>query len=498
MGIESVSEGEKSVSLLVMLIDTNYYLFGAKELPTQMMWLSPIFECFVEKSPITVIVRAMMEVVLADDQLDDLFNATAQTGYTRELLFSTLVKMMTSVVCSTSQSIGSVYKEMAETIGVSKTAVYDKLNRLEPVVSQALVRETASKLKVIIDTVGISSPRLLPNYKVKILDGNALGATEHRLAVLRSTAAGALPGKSIAVLSADLGIVCDVFPCEDGHSQERSLLPQVLETVEAGDLWIGDRNFCTQEFIFGMISKGGSFIIRQHKSLPWQATNQLVYQGQTEGGEVFSQDILLEYSGTKLNCRRIVVKLDKPTRNGESEIALLTDLSSSHADSIFRSQLYRKRWRVETLFQVVTQTFHCEIKTLGYPRAALFSFCMALVAYNLFASLRTILSSVHGADKVEGKLSYYYLAAELEGTYKGMMIALPNQEWEKFGQVSLTQFSELLQNWARLVNLSAFTSAPRKPKKKKPKPTYDPQHPHVSTARLLEQKKSSRASPKSK
>lgn len=162
------------------------------------------------------------------------------------------------------------------------------------------------------------------------------------------------------------------------------------------------------------------------------------------------------------------------------------------------SQLYRKRWRVETLFQVVTQIFDCEIKTLGYPRAALFSFCMALVAYNLFSCLKTILSSVHGTDKIEGKLSYYYLAPDLEGTYRGMMIALPPELWEDFGQMSLTQLSALLQDWARQVNLSAFTSAPRKPKKKKPKPTYDPQHPHVSTARLLAKKNKSRASPPSK
>ena len=457
------------------------------------MWLSPIFERFVENSPITVIVRAMMEVVLADEKLDDLFNSTAQTGYTRELLFSTLVKMMTKVVCSTSQSIGSVYKEMASTIGVSKTAVYDKLNRLEPVVSQALVRDTASKLKVIIETVGISIPSLLPGYKVKILDGNALGATEHRLAVLRKTGAGPLPGKSIAVLSADLGIITDVFPCEDGHAQERSLLPVVLETIEAGDLWIGDRNFCTQEFLIGIVKKQASFIIRQHQNLPWLATNELVYQGQTEGGEVFSQDVILEYSGVKLNCRRIVVKLEKPTRDGETEIALLTNLPLSAASSTLVSQLYRKRWRVENLFQVVTQIFHCEIKTLGYPRAALFSFCMALVAYNFFACLKTILSSVHGADKVEGKLSYYYLAASLEGTYKGMMIALPNEEWEKLKEINLTKFSELLQDWARLVNLSAFTSSPRKPSKKKPKPPYDPKHPHVSTYRLLEEQKNARA-----
>ncbi len=64
------------------------------------MWLSPIFERFVEKSPVTVIVRTLMEVVLAESKLDELFEKTAQTGYTRDLLFSTLVKMMIQVVCS--------------------------------------------------------------------------------------------------------------------------------------------------------------------------------------------------------------------------------------------------------------------------------------------------------------------------------------------------------------------------------------------------------------
>ncbi len=67
-----------------------------------------------------------MEVVLASSKLDELFEQTAQTGYTKEILFSTLVKLMTKVVCSVRQSIGSVYKATSEEIGVSKTAVYDK------------------------------------------------------------------------------------------------------------------------------------------------------------------------------------------------------------------------------------------------------------------------------------------------------------------------------------------------------------------------------------
>ena len=75
------------------------------------------------------------------------------------------------------------------------------------------------------------------------------------------------------------------------------------------------------------------------------------------------------------------------------------------------------------------------------------------------------------------------------------MIALPPEDWSDLGTMDQPQFSSLLQDWAQSVNLKAFTSAPRKPKKKKPKPPYDPRHPHVSTARLLAEKKKSRASP---
>ncbi len=58
---------------------------------------------------------------------------------------------------------------MSEEIGVSKTAVYDKLNRLEPNVSKALVKSTALDLATIIHQLGGEQPELLPGYLVKIL-----------------------------------------------------------------------------------------------------------------------------------------------------------------------------------------------------------------------------------------------------------------------------------------------------------------------------------------
>ncbi len=83
---------------------------------------------------------------------------------------------------------------------------------------------------------------MLRGYVVRILDGNALAATQRRLKVLQSIAAAPLPGKSLVVLDPQLRLAVDIFPCKDGHAQERRLFAQVLETVEAKQLWIADRN----------------------------------------------------------------------------------------------------------------------------------------------------------------------------------------------------------------------------------------------------------------
>ena len=56
--------------------------------------LGAIFERFVEHSPVSVMARGLMERVFARSSMDDLFEATAEVQYTRELLFSSVVELM--------------------------------------------------------------------------------------------------------------------------------------------------------------------------------------------------------------------------------------------------------------------------------------------------------------------------------------------------------------------------------------------------------------------
>ena len=57
---------------------------------------------------------------------------------------------------------------------------------------------------------------------------------------------------------------------------------------------------------------------------------------------------------------------------------------------------YRKRWRIEGAFQDLTVILQCEPNTLGYPPAALFAFCLAVMAYNVLRVTRVALGAAHG------------------------------------------------------------------------------------------------------
>jgi Transposase DDE domain len=453
--------------------------------------LGKVFDRFVEESPLSVMVRATMENALSPETLDALFERTAERQYTRELLFSSVVDLMTMVVLQVHPAINSAYDEVAHRLPTSITSVYNKLNALEPAVSAALVRHTADVFRPVIREMGGEFPDWLPGYNVKIIDGNHLAATERRLKVLRQSVAGPLPGQSLVVLDPALMQVIEVIPCEDGHAQERSLSDSILGMVQPNDVWIEDRNFCTTRLLFGVASQHAYFVARQHAAtLSWRTIGHRKNRGRVEGGMVWEQDVHLSDPADPdrtLHGRRITVVLDKPTRDGDHEIHILSNLPKKDASAKKIAEMYRKRWTLETLFQELTETLCCEINTLGYPKAALFGFCIALMAYNVASVTKAAMRAKHGHEKVEKEVSGYRLANEVSRTHTGMMIAIPKEEWRVFQKLSAKELGKVLTDLAGRIRLTALRRRPRGPKKPVPRRTKYARNKHVSTARLLAQ-----------
>lgn len=451
------------------------------------MILSDIFERFSQDSPLSVMAQGVMENAMNPRILDQLFEDVAQRQFTNKLLFSTTVDLMSVVVCGIRPSIHAAFQARAETVGASVDAVYDKLDGTETVVSAALVGTMADRLTPVIDAMSGGRQEWLPGYRARILDGNHLPGSEHRIKELRTIRAGALPGHALVVFDPRLMLATDVVLCEDGHAQERSLLDQILPIVAAKDLWVADRNFCTTDFLFGIAGRGGFFAIRQHAStLHWTFVGKRRACGRIDTGEVFEQTIrATNDAGEILILRRVAVLLDQPTRDGETELHILTNVSVRDAKARTIADLYRRRWTIETAFQELEATLHSEINTLGYPKAALFAFCVALVAYNVLSTIKAALRSVHGEAVVQEQVSGYYMADEIQMTYRGMMIAIPEDEWVVFRDLPPVELAQVLVSLARSVSLPKLRKHPRGPKKPKPKKQSGAKIKHVATAKIL-------------
>ena len=457
------------------------------------MILNAVFEQFVRRSPLSVMARATIEHALAASELDRLFDDTAQHGYTRSLLFSTTVDLMSLVVCGTVPHLQSAFHQLRDRIPVTLKSVYEKLQHLELSVSAGLVRHVASRCHDLITEMRGTCLPLLEGYRVRILDGNHLAGTQKRLAVTRGQRAAVLPGQCLAVLDPASLLVTDVILCEDAHAQERSLLKDVLPLVQAKDVWVADRHFCTVDFLRGLLCRRAAFVIRKHGNLTVEPQGPLGAEVETATGWVSEQLVGICREGEQqLSARLVRVRLKQKTEDGDTEVWIVTNLPAAVADAAKVSQLYLKRWKIEAVFGELTVALNCEVNTLGYPKAALFGFCVAVAAYNVLAVVKGALRAVAGEEKVQEEVSGYYLALEWACVCTGMMIALPAEEWRVFGEMSAKELAECLRKWAEQVDWRKIKkSRPRRPTKQKTTPIRATS-PHRSTARLLDQAKKAR------
>jgi IS4 transposase len=453
------------------------------------MALARVFEAFVKESPVTVMLRGILEYALPPQRIDELFREHARSQYQDELLFSTVVGVLSLPVAGMRKSVNAAYQALKDQIEVSVTSLYNKLQGTELQVSRALVRETAARLEPVIRRLKATQPPLLPGLRLKIVDGNHLSGTQHRLAETRTLNSQPLPGQALVVLEPELMLATDAFPCEDAYSQERSLLDDVLETVQAKDCWLADRNFCTTNFFFGIARRQAYFVIRQHGSTLYgkHLVGRRRLVGRSDSGVVWERKLRIfdPKTGEELTLRRITVELDEPTSDGDTEIRILTNLPVRRASALKVADVYRRRWTIENAFQEIGQALRSEINTLCYPKAALLCFCVGLLLYNTLSALKAALRSVHA--EAAQNLSGYYLSEEIGAVYSGMMIAIRPGHWTKaFSQLTARQMANQLKDLARYVNPARFGKSKRGPKKPPPKRTGGLREKHVSTARLLE------------
>jgi hypothetical protein len=451
-----------------------------------------VVERFSQKAPAAMLFRGLFARVFSDESMDQIFRDHKERQVESDIVFSSLIHLLTPVISGGKASVHASYQELEEELGVSKQAMYDKLKGVEPAVSAALVGVPATELAQVLTKAKATKPDPVPGYHTFVIDGKRLDGTEHRLEETRYMKSSPLPGTVLAMLDTRLemfvGVACD----PDAYACERKVVLPLLENLEKGALYLADRNFCDGPLIGRFVKADSFFILRHHGRSPrWRKVkgSRLRKVGKdARGGTVYEQKVeVLLPDGSWHELRRITVKLVEPTRDGDTELHLLTNLPAS-VSAVAIADAYAQRWTIETCLGHVSQALNAEINTLAYPGAALLCFCLALVLFNIISALKTLLLKfATGAGKPE--LSYYYLALEIAEARLGMAITIDDAYWKRLAQLSLSEFVSWVKSTAKGANLRRYRKHVRGPKRPPPKRKSGKRRPHVSTHRILENRK---------
>ena len=467
--------------------------------------LDQVFESFIEESPVSVMFRGTLENIFSSQRLDAIFQDHAESQISGELAFSTCAGLLSLVTTRIRPSVHAAYRKNVQKVGVSVESVYNKLKGIELAVSEAMVRETARDLDAIIREMKATQDGPLPGYDVRIVDGNHLAGTEHRLVELRRLGDAPLPGHTVAVLNPHTELIEDLIACEDGHANQKPSYGLLLPQVQRGQCWIADRDYCTMPLLFGIQRKKAYFLIRHHGALKGKLLGRRKRVAETETGVVYEQSMqLTNDEGETFTVRRVTVALNTPTRDGDREIHLLTNLPKKIGAGQV-ADAYRDRWTIETAFAKLTRDLRCELNTLGYPKAALFSFCVAVVMYNALSTVIAAMRVTHpevatSQSRGSGQqrtFSFYYLADEISGVSRGMSIAIPANHWtDAFATLTTKTLAKKLLWLARRVDVKQFLTNPYGPKTRKKKRKMTTRGGHVSTYQILQKRKKKKTTAK--
>jgi len=448
-----------------------------------------VVERFLKRSPLTVMTHLTLRRALAAPWLDALFAQHAERQYVRSLLFSTVVDLLASVTFGFRPSIHAAVKAAGATLPVSLTALYDKINRTEPALVRAMVRDGAQRLAGVLAALTAGAGGGGGGYTVRIVDGNHLPATEKRLKALRGLRGAALPGHTLVVYDPQLGLAVDIVPCEDAHTQERALTEALLAMAVPGQLWVADRNFSTTRLFEGFADQGAVFIVRKHGRSPTVVESGTPRRaGRTATGTVDEQPVTITRSdGRTLPLRQVRVHLDAPTQDGDTTLVLLTNVPAPRLTARAIAEHYRGRWTIEGMFGELEAALAGELRTLGQPKAALFAFGLAVLAFNVLQVIRRAVEATHTVDGDVPAVSSYHVAVEIRATYQGFAIATDDTDWAPWDALSDVRFAAVLRKIATGLNIATVRKSRRAPKSPAPKGyvARSVAQRHHSTARLM-------------
>ena len=331
--------------------------------------------------------------------LDRIYEQNRGRGFTRVLTFPLLVHLLADALLVRNGSGREAFETARDEgeLPTSIAAAYGKLRRLSPALSEAFLAETARRLRSLWPTgADHELPTPLSGFDVFVLDGKTVKGLQKRLKPLRNVAGGLVGGKALVALELRTGLVLAIRTHLDGDASEMPFIPDLVEQLprRRRRLWLGDRAFSYLEHVLHLGVASDEFLVRRRSNVTFQADRKRqARSGVDAEGRRWREEwgwLSRHRQPRVLYLRQITLRFE----DGEKLVLLTSLLHARKHPAAALLTLYRQRWRIERVFQEITQVFGLKHLIGSSPQASLFQFAFCLLLYNTLQIVRAGIARV--------------------------------------------------------------------------------------------------------
>jgi DDE family transposase len=211
----------------------------------------------------------------------------------------------------------------------------------------------------------------------------------------------------VVVFSLAVGTVVDaaVGPYKGKQASESALFRSLHEHIDAGEVVLGDRHFCSFFRIADLQQRGADVVMRMHqlrkvnfrRGVPLGRRDHLVRWHKPQRPEWMDEETYRQYPDT-LTIREVRLRLSG--KNLRSRILTLatTLLDAQTYDKTDLAELYRQRWQAELNLRSLKTVLHMDVLRGKTPQMVHKEVWMHLLAYNL---LRTVMAQAAQKHEVQ-------------------------------------------------------------------------------------------------
>jgi Transposase DDE domain len=426
----------------------------------------------LDNLPLADAVLSLCSWVLSPAALDRIFQAHRGRSFEKLLSFPVFARLIADALLQHQGSGRQSFQRADEqgTLPTSAEAAYGKLRRVPVSLSLGFLEDISAHLRELFPP-GASAwvaPRCLEALNPVILDGKTLKKVAKRLKATRGALGKISGGKLLVAVDPRSGLALTMAADLDGEANEARLVPDVLpgvgRQVPGHRLWIADRQF-------GDPVQIGRFLAREgdHVLVRWDGRTSFHPDPErpaVTGADARGRAVIQEWGryGVESNKQRRYLRRITLLRPGEEAIVLMTDLLCDDAyPAAELLEAYLARWRIERVFQEITEVFSLKRLIGSTARATIFQGAFCLVLYNLIQVVRAYIAEgrpdIERTDDLSSEQIFYDVRRQLTAVYELVkvpeLVAMVGRPWAA-GELRVWMKGHLAgvwsERWIKAVN----------------------------------------------